>query len=765
MGNPLANYAQVTRLPVFRSGVVGLLALTLALPARAASVDEQLAAVQTEVDFLMKKAAALERHAAPGRGFVTEGQAFQRFEDYLYYFMIGDYELAAEGFFSLVTTAALTDQGLHRDAEWYLAEALFEMGNLETAELQYRVVSEDAVHPFREDAVRRLLEVLALTGRSEEFYAYYEEQVVRGRVRPSDLVRYSVAKAFHQQGDNLKAKSNFLELGPDSVYYHKSRYYMGAILVSEGGVEQAIEYFQGNVEMSVDTLEDRQILDLSLLALGRIYYELGQFEEATDFYDRIGGDSTYLADKLYELVWCFIKQEDYVEALRAIEIFLLGYPEHEYAAHLKVVQGQLHVERIEYDLALTSYEQVIDEYAPVRDEFARLAEVRTDQSELFAAIAAGGSSGYATLPAYAYAMMANDPDLSRALTVYRELERQRETIDASQRLVRELEVVLSSAAAIGGFEMLRYEAVFDHTLALQQQLTLLAIEEQYLDTRADPSVQQQLDTLQVDRELLVERVLSASSQDEERLQIYQTQVASLQRTRIEMVHLVEDLRAEANTIRTLLREGSLTPGQMAQAQADLASVEVDLGAMQQELNALTIEAGGIDRLDPMNLGDAAKIAAEIESLRGSYRTVRNTAKGAADPIGARLESMHGTLVETEGRLIRLLPVLASMEGGELERIRTRFEHERGEVTGQEEGLVALLTEAEDVSVELTRAGFGRLEDFFAESVLKADMGVVDVYWSQKLDVADQREDLVERKMDLMGDLNRRFDLIRQKIGK
>jgi hypothetical protein len=66
---------------------------------------------------------------------------------------------------------------------------------------------------------------------------------------------------------------------------------------------------------------------------------------------------------------------------------------------------------------------------------------------------------------------------------------------------------------------------------------------------------------------------------------------------------------------------------------------------------------------------------------------------------------------------------------------------------------------------LTKDGFGRLEDFFAESVLKADMGIVDVFWSQKLEVSDEIVRVKEEKSELLSELERRFSLIRQKLHK
>jgi hypothetical protein len=99
------------------------------------------------------------------------------------------------------------------------------------------------------------------------------------------------------------------------------------------------------------------------------------------------------------------------------------------------------------------------------------------------------------------------------------------------------------------------------------------------------------------------------------------------------------------------------------------------------------------------------------------------------------------------------------------RIRARFEHEVKEVAQQRVEYELTLDETEGVSSDLTRRGFGRLEDFFADSILRADMGIVDVYWARTLDIVDQRTRVAEEKARLLTDLDMRFDIIRQKMGQ
>lgn len=663
-------------------GATALLALSwLVTPdARAEDLETLLAQIEGSVTNLARKSESLERQAAPGRGVISESDAMRRFEECLYEFMLGHYEPAAEGFFALVTTGALADAGLHRDAEWYLAEALFKMGNWGTAEQRFRVVANDGQHPFHDDAVRRLLELYATSGQTEKFYAEYEQQIVRGQVRPSDLVTYSIGKNFFQQGDYVKAKSQLAEIPSTSPYYNKSRYVLGAIMVQEGDLEQARQYFTDVTGVSVRTTEDREVLDLALLALGRINYELGDFLAAEDAYSQIGGDSQYLADKLYEIVWTYIKQNEYQQALRAVEIFMLAFPEHQYTAQLKLVQGQLHMTEVEYDAALSSYQSVIADYTPIEKRFGELASSDAGASAFFRQIAQVQEGTVATsevtveLPAYALSMMTADPDLSRALTVYREIERQEKTVSESEAIIAQLQEALGGEGGLGSYTNARDDAAVLHNTVLQQNLELMRVEENWLRDVSPQSARGELDRLRNQRTALLDAVMKPDS----------------------------------------LHGTDMWP--------------------------------------------------QVRDLRTAYRSARGSADAAnAERVSARIDGLYTSLDAADARLRKVLGSLASSESGEIVRIRERFEYEVGEVGKQRADLVNTRTSAEQVASAMTRAGFGRLHAFFSDSVLQADMGIVDVYWQQKLEVADERQQMVERKNELLAELENRFNLIRQEL--
>lgn len=663
-------------------------------------------ALQSDVDQIVSTASRLERSVAPGRGFITSDQAVLRYKDNVYFHLVGKHEQAAEGFFTLVTTAALTDAGLHSDAEWYLAESLYKMGNLRTAEANYRLIIEGRGHPFRDDAVRRLLEIYVDVDDDEAFQILYEAEILSGRVRSSDLVTYAVGKAFFRKGDRVQAKSSLGDITKDSAYYRKARYILGAIMVIENNLETAAQIFRSILDLSVETLDDRRVLDLSLLALGRIYMELGLYQEASTFYGRISADSEYLADKLYEEIWTLIKQKEEIrrirtestaelppdevrmlqvreqdlvrQAIRGVDIFLLKYADHEYAAKLRLLRGHLHIQAVEYQEALTAYEGVISDYAPVRERFREMAESGDKPREYFGQILKLGDQFRGTrdqLPPFAIAMVLADRELSRAITIYRDLERQRQMVATSQAIIDELDTVLASATGIGGFDAMRYDAQFARSMVVQRQFELLEVED-----------------------LLLEDALSGEA-----------------RRRV------------------------------AAQRSELA------GAQELALKAVAD-------------GDDERARREIQSRRSARQPLRSQ---IGDPdarqVLQRLDRMHEALRAADDSIVASSQRLGPLEESELARIRDRFDRERQQVDQQRADLARTLDEAERVSVELTRSGFGRLEDFFAQSVLRADVGVVDVFWAQKVEVSDEKRRVLDERNRLQQRIRDRFDQIEQKL--
>jgi len=751
-------------------GIVPALALWAVVPAASAGpVEDALARGDEALARLESQTTDLEGDLGPG-GMIDELEAVQRFQDSLFLHLVGDFEPAAEGFFALVTTGALADAGLHRDAEWYLAESLLGLENYKTAEERFAVIVGDADHPFRADAVRRMLELYTRKGDVDAFRALYDREIVSGNVEPTPEVTYSLARSFYRQGELAEADRYFARIEEGTDWFAKARYFAGVIAVREDRLDDAVQIFSEVANLTIPTADARRVHDLSLLALGRIHYERGDYLQAAIEYNRISGDSEYQADKLYEVIWTSIKQERYQEAINNIEIFLLAYPEHRYSAQLMLNQGHLAMMREDWSGALINYEQVIVDYEPVRSRFATLADPTVDNdASIQAVLDLNNPELEGGLPSYALAMMRADPELSRAIDVFRDLDRQRRDIETSEAIIADLESVMSGQSSMSNLARVRYDAILTRVDVLESRLALVEGEEQWL--RDDPAGAEAAEGLAARREELESALaggVAEATTFEDRLSRYESRLAALKSEAETLRATTEAARGEVDDLRSQLEanEGLDAPTRR-QVESDLEAAEAELDEAEAEAADLEAQIAGLRAPDV--LGELARTGFELSELSEATEELVADARAARPPsrslITDRLDALQLTGQSLDDRLAQVMRAAQNSEGSELGRFRKRFEQERADVAVQRADYAASLDEAKGVSLRLTRQGFGRLEDFFADSVLKADTGIVDVYWAQKLEVADEIERVKEEKTALLIDLQQRFKLIRQKIGE
>ena len=282
--------------------------------------------VARSVGLIEARIAGLEREYGHRRGLIGAHAAEIRFEDGVFAYLVEDYNRAATIFFTLVEAEALVEDSFARDAEWYLAECLLEDSNYMSAVDAYqRIIAQGQSHPFFSDAVRRQLEAYGYLRDSAGFYRVYNRYIVTSIVPTTDEVQYSMAKSFYHQGDWTRAKSLFAEVSADSPMYTRARYFLGAILVAEGQLKSAIPQFErvtqymppmqadgyhgvGGIQKyaAMRSLES-DVTELARLALGRIFFELGEYSDAQRYYQEIRTESPFFPDQLFELVWVYKK--------------------------------------------------------------------------------------------------------------------------------------------------------------------------------------------------------------------------------------------------------------------------------------------------------------------------------------------------------------------------------------------------------------------------------------------------------------------------
>ncbi len=771
-------------------------------PLLAAQMDyeKELSSVRSRVIETEANVSEVHDDIVERRGFIGSSEAEARFENAVYYYLVGEYDRAAKEFFTLVESNSLRDANAASDAEWYLAESLFEMSNYVLAEeAYYEMIEQGTRHAFFASAVRRLMELYSITGNTDGFYTLYNQYIVPGRVEPTDVVRYSVAKSFYRQSEYDKARELLVQISEDGGEYGRARYLMGVIYVVEGNYNSAVEEFKRSADISISSPEEQEIADLSSLALGRLYQELDDYVNSALYYQRISRESEFFADALYEVGWTFIRDGDYAQALQSVEIFLLAFPEHRHAPQLRLLQGKLHMKEIQYESALSSFEEVISAYTPLQGSLKEMAAssdtasrwlddlIELDVSPTEFDDSTGISTyeqnadklpvpGGEPLPAFAVEMLVTQDDMSRAFALSRELSYQRTEIEESQELIEELEIALqASGDALGVFQKARLQLDRYEGESFLMLGELLRIEEAWLLNHAEGATQSELQGLQAQREELagqLTRLRTTELDRGERVKRYDAQVREVQQRAATLTNQIDAFKTEAAELERLMDKGDHELGEFDEQQVrdQLSQVEAEIAVAEEELQRVQSERTRLEVTDPIRRrpdpdqrdSEIEQLQAELGALKRRFDgywgrvegTDRDTVRGSIDDLWGRVDTAQG----------RIMEVRSGMESGErteLASVRSRLATETGTVSEARRELLSYEVSADHISGEVARLGFQQLSDEFAETLLQADVGIVDVYWLRKVTVTDDREGVQKDREELLRDLNERFRIIRQ----
>jgi tetratricopeptide (TPR) repeat protein len=739
-------------------------------------VSDGLARVDEEVDGLEGRMNRLSREYGERRGLIGADEAVRRYEDAVYTFLIEDYERAALSFYTLVESEALTTEALHQDSEWYLAECLFQLENWNTALAAYRaIISDGTRHPYLGEAVRRSLEIYGLLRDNEQFYDVYRTYVLSGIVPATDGVKYTVAKSFYRQGEWGRAKAMFTELPVKSRLYPQARYFTGTILAAEGEFEAALAEFRRVEQVKGG---DNRLEELVDLAIGRIHYELTNYRQAVESYQQVPSSSPYFADQLYEITWTYIKQGAWQEAIDSVEIFTVAFPDHPYTVRMRLVEGHLHRKSAHFERALATYESVVDEYTPVRARLADIEGDRQNPSAFFERLVNDETlkvSGV-TLPPYAVELLVEHEGLRRAVAVRQELGTQNSTLDESEVVIEDVASVLRSPKEpVGTFARGRagLQRVRDDSLALR--IRLLEIELDHLESGAASSLRSAIQDQRVKLEILVGQAQVAQGEAaarSNRYQSYADQVATVQAEAGRVGVVAARARGELLAMERQFRDraGSLTPAAREQVNRQLGEVRAAVLDIEQQVATHTSDARRRTLLttvpaarDDGNVAIAGGISVGLDALHRDVRTLRsqNTSADAAsfskvDQYWVRVHDADARAVATGAVLDQVEQVEVAVLKRTLEEQVTTVEQLGGEVDRVTSG-------TRDLAVDITRASLNELETRLFETILEADMGIVDVYWLRKSEVVERRQELKTERSDRISEMEARFALIRQKL--
>jgi hypothetical protein len=255
--------------------------------------------------------------------------------------------------------------------------------------------------------------------------------------------------------------------------------------------------------------------------------------------------------------------------------------------------------------------------------------------------------------------------------------------------------------------------------------------------------------------------------------VYEDQVRAVQGEASRVAQVVTELEAEHAALSRLLdqKRAALPVGVVADVELALKGLSARLFDERRDLTRL--QSDSVRRAVMASVpqerasgDDAARaaLARELDLVHSALRPVRGRVP-ASEAAGtfSRLDELWLRLSDAEARAVQTRTVLDSAEKVELALLREAIVAQADAVASLDTEVARVSLGAEVLATDVTRERLAYLGSALEDTILEADMGIVDVYWLRKSEVVDERTRLKEERADRLQELDTRFGVIRQKL--
>ena len=341
------------------------------------------------------------------------------------------------------------------DAVVLLGESLYAEGDLLSARRYFVLATKKNTGSRKEQAaLQRLVEIALRTGDFHDVESWLDRlaNIPPAYLEPS--VPYVRGKYLYFRDKLDDALAAFEPIPAANPYYLQARYFIATIKVKKGDLAAAATSFDQVIKQQPRSDGDKEIQDLARLAIGRLLYDRGQFEQAKEWYASVSRQSHYFGDAMYESAWNSIKAKDYKSAYRALDLMLLQNPDSPQAPELRLLMGNLHLRMNNFILASSQFTLTLQEYEPIyKDLDGRLRQSQIDP-KYFDTLIGGGLEKFdiaTVFPKGAIKLVVAEPEVARLVALADEVGDLQRGIKESEQIVVRLENAMQSGSRVGIF--------------------------------------------------------------------------------------------------------------------------------------------------------------------------------------------------------------------------------------------------------------------------------------------------------------------------
>jgi TolA-binding protein len=685
-----------------------------------------------------------------------EEALLRRFSDGEIQYLLGDYTTASVLFYDLVGDKTFQKNAKYPDALYYLGDALYQQGNWGSARVYLRELLTLESPRYRD----ALAEYLEATSRLNDF-SNIEPYIQRARGPSGELppeLAYIYGKWLFKRTNvpreqRLAQSSEVFEklaAAPEGRFRLSALYFLGVIEVERGNYDAALARFSQVAKTKARDGHEQKIVELANLSQGRVLVEQNKVAEAIDRYQEVPRDSEAFPESIYETAWAKVRARDYEGAKNATDILLLVAPDSTLAPEAQILQGHLLLKLKRYREATDTYNEVINTYAPVRDEIDALLNVNKDPVAYFDNLLLRNERNLdvnALLPPVALKWATTQSDVSDALTVVKAMDDGRHGVGEGQTLANRILKALGERG-MEAFPTLqegytRADAVSNALVSAEESLT--AAEAELVAPVLTATERAELQRLRGDESGARARIAAlptSSTAVAERRHTMQERVDQVDREAFRLGYELQSMNAMLAAVQKWVVD---TRGQRKGNAADEKAFQERVRAEQQAASALEKEIDSVRaelrdaraKVDTSLAGEE-QLRAEVISLESqAHQVIAGAEPRLTDPAAkAVIARAHAARERLDALAKRTEAAKSALQA----RVRKKGDEIRDKVLAEQMLLQEYTGDVTRASGEARQLvgriafdSFRRVRSQFYDLVLKADVGVVDVAFTRKQD--------------------------------
>jgi tetratricopeptide (TPR) repeat protein len=713
-----------------------------------------------ELTDIEQRVTQLKASALRGSELRSPTYVEERLTDGELFFRLRDYVRA-----SIILTDIVENYPKHQsypDALFLLGESLFHASDYLGARARFRLILDHADVPgYRsrvQPALARLIEIAIrirdFTGvdgyferlarlppsEVEAATAYFRAKYLYSLAVPTDALAASEGPLPQVDPQKLEqARVAFDAVAANGPYAMQSHYYIGVIYTLRGQYNPAIDSFKLVIGQKAQDDTQREIVELALLSLGRLYYETDQVKLALDAYQSISRTSKRFETALFETAWTYIRQGDSTRAERSLEVLTVAAPESQYIPDAKILRGNLLLRDGRYDAAGGVFAEVISEFQPVRNQLDQLITQQADPPGYFRDLVKQNLVQFddeAFLPPLALRWAKIEGDMRRAVDAVSDLSQARQLSGETADVVERLNNALAAKNRVNIFPDLRAQR--ESSVALRNRLSRVR---QQLIAADEAQTKQynnaELGTVSTQRRAL-ERSLAAlptKAADFERRNsdmdghflVLDKQLSTLEVQLLGMdARIVATERFIADTMKSEKERSSVEAyrSELQNHRAAMADYREQIARLKQDLEASRLQVGVGDSVYSHDDDLRAQHAQLVARERQLIAALGGRTTGGVDDMFRRASAVEAALDARD----QLVDQVVDERARDMLRVLTE---EGGKLAGYRQSIAQLDGETEDVVGGISYANYRQVQQRFYDLVMKADVGVVDVGWAER----------------------------------